>query len=207
MGALYENPEFLPAIDDDYKFGTGFLIAADLVLTSAHNIYSKKFKFTFENLIFYPGVSGPLSGSTGYKVVGFRFPHEYTLKGDQSSEYDYALLKLERKVPINRFIELGVNFANQKEEIGIIGYQGPDASLTAAHQSYLWKNQDQKIESKFLHHKLSTFKGNSGSPIFVKRGDRLFAVAVHKGALTDESYNVARLITEDMLINLIFWER
>lgn len=82
MGAIYENPESPPALNDEYMFGTGFLIAGDLVLTSAHNIYSKKFNFTYENLIFYPGVSGPLSGSTGYKVVDFRFPHEYTLKGD-----------------------------------------------------------------------------------------------------------------------------
>ena len=110
-------------------------------------------------------------------------------------------------MPIDRFIELGVNYTNKNEEIGIIGYRGPSASLTAAHQSSLWKNKDQKIESKFLRHKLSTFSGNSGSPIFVKRGDRLFAVGVHKGALFDGSYNLARLINKDMLINLMLWER
>lgn len=186
-------------------FGTGFLISGDLVLTSAHNVYSKIADYTYRNLVFFPGVSGPLGNSTGYKVVDFRFPQEHTLKGNE--EYDYALLKLERKVPINKFIEIGVNFGNEDEEIGIIGYRGPSASVTAAYQSYLWKNQDQKIESKFLHHKLSTFSGNSGSPIVVKRGGRLFAVAIHKGARFDGSYNLARLIKGDMLMNIMFWER
>ena len=43
----------------------------------------------------------------------------------------------------------------------------------------------------------------------MKRGDRLFAIAVHKGAIFDGSYNynVARLVKEDMLINIMFWER
>jgi V8-like Glu-specific endopeptidase len=40
--------------------GTGFLIGSDLVLTVAHNIYSKLNKVNFQNLVFYPGVSGSL---------------------------------------------------------------------------------------------------------------------------------------------------
>jgi V8-like Glu-specific endopeptidase len=38
--------------------GTGFLIASDLVLTVAHNVYSREEKAQNVNIIFYPGVSG-----------------------------------------------------------------------------------------------------------------------------------------------------
>ena len=82
MGALYESTESLPAIGGKYLFGTGFLISGDLVLTSAHNVYSKMTGHTYRNLVFYPGVSGPLQNATGYKVVDFRFPHEHTLNGN-----------------------------------------------------------------------------------------------------------------------------
>lgn len=81
VGALYENPEFPAALGgDNYSFGTGFLIASDLVLTVAHNVYSKNGKVNFAHLVFYPGVSGQLKDSTGYKVVDFRYPKEYTFE-------------------------------------------------------------------------------------------------------------------------------
>ena len=109
-------------------------------------------------------------------------------------------------MPTNQFVGLAVNYIKKEEEIGIAGYRVQNVFGNAAHQGYLWKNKDQKVEGKFLYHKLSTFSGNSGSPIFVKRGDRLFAVAIHKAGLLDGSYNVARIITEDVLFNLMFWQ-
>jgi V8-like Glu-specific endopeptidase len=54
--------------------GTGFLIASDLVLTVAHNIYSKWEKAEHKNLVFYPGVSGDLYKSNAYKVACYRYP-------------------------------------------------------------------------------------------------------------------------------------
>jgi V8-like Glu-specific endopeptidase len=56
---------------------TGFLIGSDLVLTVAHNIYSRSNKKRFDNLLFYPGVSGDLANLTPLKVVDVRYPREY----------------------------------------------------------------------------------------------------------------------------------
>ena len=42
----------------DVFVGTGFLLASNIVLTVAHNIYSRKKKCYFKGLVFYPGVSG-----------------------------------------------------------------------------------------------------------------------------------------------------
>jgi V8-like Glu-specific endopeptidase len=38
--------------------GTGFLIAPDLVLTVAHNVYSQSYRKEYTDFLFYPGVSG-----------------------------------------------------------------------------------------------------------------------------------------------------
>jgi V8-like Glu-specific endopeptidase len=42
--------------------GTGFLIASDLVLTAAQNIYSQEEKGAHNNITFYPGISGKFEG-------------------------------------------------------------------------------------------------------------------------------------------------
>ena len=39
---------------------TGILIAPNLVLTAAHNVFNNKSRETYHNIRFYPGQSGPL---------------------------------------------------------------------------------------------------------------------------------------------------
>ncbi len=41
-------------------YGTGFLIAPDLVLTSAHNVYNREMQRPFGNFEVYPGHTGIL---------------------------------------------------------------------------------------------------------------------------------------------------
>jgi V8-like Glu-specific endopeptidase len=62
-------------------FGTGFLIAEDLVLTVAHNLYMRGHsKPAFTNIRFFPGVNGQLlhnkvETAESIKVVDYKF-HE-----------------------------------------------------------------------------------------------------------------------------------
>ena len=74
--------------------GTGTLVASDLVLTAAHNLYSYQtgeFNFRFQ---FYPGLYGDLKDP--YEVEDFFFPGKYILNPCVSN--DYALLKLKKPV-------------------------------------------------------------------------------------------------------------
>jgi V8-like Glu-specific endopeptidase len=52
--------------------GTGFLISSDLVLTVAHNIYSRKQGVRHTQILFFPGVSGSLPAA--FKVKDVRYP-------------------------------------------------------------------------------------------------------------------------------------
>jgi hypothetical protein len=65
--------------------------------------------------VFYPGVSGRINKENGYKVVAIRFPDLYrTCSGKETLKYDYALLKLDRKVPRSKYIELGLGYVQNQ---------------------------------------------------------------------------------------------
>jgi V8-like Glu-specific endopeptidase len=84
--------------------GTGFLIAPDLVLTAAHNIYEQKHQKDHQDILFYPGASGKLSPASAYKVINMRFPEEFKKSENGFILHDYALLKLDRKVPREEYL-------------------------------------------------------------------------------------------------------
>lgn len=95
--------------------GTGFLIASNLVLTVAHNVYyrEKENKGRFKDLVFYPGVSGNLKNKNvdACKIVDVRYPKEYeSCKPEEFKKYDYALLKLDRSVYRPAYIQLGLDY-------------------------------------------------------------------------------------------------
>jgi V8-like Glu-specific endopeptidase len=58
-----------------------------------------------------------------------------------------------------------------------------------------------------MKHKLSSFPGNSGAPLLVKRGNKLVAIGIHKGEYYNINANVARIITNDLLLDLMKWEK
>jgi V8-like Glu-specific endopeptidase len=75
--------------------GTGFLIASNLVLTVAHNIYQRSIKDDLpkETLEFFVGVSGDLP-EKGQKVADYRYPQEFRKLAASDVTHDYALLYL-----------------------------------------------------------------------------------------------------------------
>jgi hypothetical protein len=80
-------------------------------------------------MLFYPGLSGKFTKATSYRVQDMRYrPNFRGSIGLDALRYDYALLKLEQKVPSSSYIELGVDYAFEDEPLGIIGYRGPACS-------------------------------------------------------------------------------
>jgi len=58
---------------------TGFLVASNLVLTAAHNLYCKTNTLRMENVHFFPGLRDVADNSKGYKVIDHRFNEKYSL--------------------------------------------------------------------------------------------------------------------------------
>ena len=195
---------------EELFIGTGLLLADNLVLTVAHNLYSRRDRSFLSNLVFYPGVSGDHAPKDGRKVVDWRLPQEYiSTEGQDPIKHDYALLKLEGRVEGGEFLELEANYKEAKEEVGIIGYRAQSCAPHTAMQSCLWKANAHSVEAQgeVLRHKLSTLGGNSGSPILVKRGNKHAVIAIHKGAPHMAAYNEARILTDDLLLNVLAWEK
>jgi V8-like Glu-specific endopeptidase len=137
--------------------GTGFLIAGDLVLTVAHNVYSRSNRERFQRLVFYPGVSGELANSAPFRVIDVRYSKQFeTCPGKDTLDHDYALLKLERRVARPAYIKLGLEYIEQKEEVCLSGYPGNACNEDVAIQSYLWKG-GHHVEGTALNHWLTTF--------------------------------------------------
>ena len=105
------------------------------------------------------------------------------------------------------YIQLGLEYIKQEEQVGLTGYPGAFCSDEAATQSFLWKAKAHEPHGFTLNHKLTTFEGNSGSPLLVRREKSIVAIAIHKGSPKGETINCGRLITQDLMANLLMWEK
>ena len=94
---------FFIRLGNKYIKGTGFLIGQDLVLTAAHNICSNEGNL-FPDIKFYPGISGELRPQDACEVADVRIPPEYKTSSISDPQFDYALVKLKRSVPRDRYI-------------------------------------------------------------------------------------------------------
>jgi hypothetical protein len=62
-----------------------------------------------------------------------RFPNEYrTCQVNLTSHYEYALLKLDRKVIRKEYIELGLDYVSCEEPLALFGYR--DCGYSTADQ-------------------------------------------------------------------------
>ena len=63
----------------DPVIGTGFLVASNLVLTVAHNLFCRTDKLQMNNAYFFPGLADVADNKKGYKIIDYRLTNEYHL--------------------------------------------------------------------------------------------------------------------------------
>jgi V8-like Glu-specific endopeptidase len=68
----------------------------------------------------------------------------------------------------------------------------------------LWKKAHQ-TELPTIKHQLSTDYGNSGSPLLVRRKGKFVVIGIHNGGRAKT--NEGRAITDDLLCNVLKWEK
>ena len=194
--------------------GTGVLISPNLVLTVAHNLYHRQTKEEFYGFKFYPKQSGQLEQY--YEVESTFYPKQF--KQYSSAIYDYALLKLTKKVNTDKFMPLIPFDGNIKkinnDKIAICGYPSTDnyEPITLS-DIYVCQFGLKKtgcvldfIEGqKALVHRISTLPGQSGAPIVLEDSrQNLAIIGIHKGGRRLEgdlrpSVNAGRIISLDLI--------
>lgn len=109
---------------------------------------------------------------------------------------------------------LTVGFQGTEEALGVFGYPGKmyetmnkTATLFSAKQYGLElsgriKTHSEDKSLKRILYEITTFPGQSGSPVIIGTNDRSKVIAIHKGGNNTMGVNYGRLITLDLLIDL-----
>ena len=88
------------------------LISPNLVLTCAHVIMNNEYFAPYPTIYFYPGQYGEFKNC--YEIEDFKIPEEYTEKKTGYKSYDYALLKLKKRIEDTEFIQLCSSVAEEE---------------------------------------------------------------------------------------------
>ena len=185
---------------DAFNYGTGTLISHDLVLTSAHNLYNYSTGEVYKEIKFYPGQDGDLKDPC--EIEDVFIPGKYILK--PSVEHDYALLKLKDKVRLEEFMHLNEDIEELSKDprLSIFGYPTKDnykptnQELTKLKAYQFGSTNKGRVEQvnedqSELVHRISTWKGHSGSAVIL--ADQLRIAAIHKAGKVNA--NIATLVT------------
>ncbi len=152
--------------------GTGFFISERCIITAGHCVYFKG-KWAKEIKVI-PGAKGekyPYGKSIARK---FRSVEGWTISKD--ANFDYGAIILNHNDLYNNInCHFGYTTLNDKNKlIELAGYP-MDKKRTQ------WKSEGQikKLTKYRIYYELDTVKGNSGSPLFIRKGENRIVVGVH----------------------------
>ena len=173
---------------DRYFQSTGFLIAPNIILTAAHNIYSNSLtKVT--NILIYPG-----RYMEQYSYDSIEIPGETLCQRSirvhpkfnwNRADFDFgiiiipdSILKKIKHWPASSCFNLDTNYhLLESESIHVAGFpasHGYDGSLMTSQVQ-----QCGKVLTNTFSHEFDTQTGNSGSPIWIETNGRRNIVGIH----------------------------
>ena len=97
----------------DNHLGSGFLIAPNIVATCAHVIVNLTERCIFKNLVVNFDLGGTVQDAQAIRVVKAKF-HSQFYKFQQKAIYDYALLKLEKPIYLQRYLRFVTDFDSER---------------------------------------------------------------------------------------------
>ena len=168
--------------DDEIYYGTGVMIAPNLVLTVAHNVFDQESRNWAETVTVTPAQNGTKNPYGSYTSTTYYIFRRYKTEGDVTpSSYDMAVLKLASNVdssvgylPVSTSLSKGAR-------IQIPGYPAE----TDDKKGYMYTSYSTvlSVTSNTLAHNVDTERGNSGSPILNSSNQ---VVGVHSAGLYDK---------------------
>lgn len=197
--------------NDDWFLSTGFIIAPNIILTAAHNIYSPRLS-RVNHITIIPGKyyditpfgSINISGESNCNQSIKTHPkYSFSQKKNKRIKYDFGVivlpdsLKIESDVIPLCFVLDSTYSLNVGDTLNVSGYPADKEYGFAG--DFLTSQYDicRGVHGKSFSHQLDTYTGNSGSPIWVNQNGKKIIVGVHTfgGSATNlDSDNIALLL-------------
>ncbi|WP_299212313.1 trypsin-like peptidase domain-containing protein [uncultured Dokdonia sp.] len=198
-GVCYQDVRRFPKTGTP-KNSTSFFISKNYLLTSAHNVTKLPFH-SVRRMTIFPSRIGDVKhlDSIQLKIKykrNIRYPKQYSYyKGKSHNAYDIALIyipdeiidtneKLE-SIPYLPLVEDGMEI-KEGEYVYCVGYPAQD-TYSEKYLMTLDSSKVIKVHQRYFEHRLETLRGNSGSPILIKRNNKFYVVGVnsmrHHGTL------------------------
>jgi V8-like Glu-specific endopeptidase len=189
--------------NDGWHWATGFFVSKRCVATAGHCVFYKGewaksiTVIPGANLEGYPTRWGQATAKVLRSVEG------WVIDGDP--EYDYGAIILPNDTLHDRlrgtmgYEEYRPELA---EDVELSGY--PKSKLQ---KQYHAKGTIDRIESNRLYYQIDTEGGQSGSPLFVRKGDNCIVVGIHRGANATQTENHAIRINESVMCRWQEWSK
>lgn len=162
--------------------GTGFFISKRCIITAGHCVYFRG-KWA-KKIRVIPGAKGIKSPFGEAVSTRFRSVEGWTVS--KNANFDYGAIILENNdLYSNINCHLGYSLVQDKNKIIELAGYPMDKGRTQ------WKSEGQikKLSQYRIYYELDTMKGNSGSPIFIRKGNSRIVIGVHSFG-QDPNYSI-----------------
>ena len=158
--------------------GTAFLIAENVALTAAHNIYLPGYGYT-TGITVTPGKTGAIEPFGSATAIATYIPSEYPMSQDYTN--DWGIIVLDSNIGASAG-NLGVRaYTNAYGELAsktvkLTGYPGIVNGSEVNDEQWETTGNIMTAWDEYLCHELDCSKGQSGAPIYELDN---YAVAIH----------------------------